>query len=230
MSREPEELAMMPADPIPSRLVVELLDAFLECARKNKATRTYSWYKEKLQRFVDTIPATLTIADLKPYHVTRATDRYPHWSNNTRHDFISAVKRPFNWALDEEIIDRSPLARMKKPAREAREMALSPTEYAQVIEAVKEPCSRDLLEVAWESGARPQELRKIEARYVDRESSRVVFPPRQAKGKKYYRTIYLTEKALGIVGRLATDCHRRHSHPRNRGEADPREEDCRTVL
>jgi integrase len=105
--------------------------------------------------------------------------------------------------LDEEIIDRSPLARMKKPAREAREAALSPAECAQVIENAKEPCFRDLLKVAWETGARPQELRKIKARFFDLESGRIVFPPNQAKGKKYYRTIYLTEQARKILARLA---------------------------
>jgi integrase len=203
MSRKPEEQARVPADPIPSRLVVELLDAFLEWVHKNKAPRTYTWYKENIQRFIDSIPAALTIAELKPYHVTSAMDAYPHWSNNTRHDFIAAVKRAFNWALDEEIIDRSPLSRMKKPAREAREAALSPAEYAQVIEAVKEPHFRDLLEVAWETGARPQELRRIEARFLDLESSRIVFPPKQAKGKKHYRTIYLTQHARKILARLA---------------------------
>ena len=30
-----------------------------------------------------------------------------------------------------------------------------------------------------------------------------MFPPKQAKGKKYYRTIYLTEQACKIVARLA---------------------------
>ena len=92
---------------------------------------------------------------------------------------------------------------MKKPAREAREMAFSSAEYAEVVETVTEPCFRDLLELAWETGARPQELRKLEARYLDMESSRVVFPPEQAKGKKYFRTIYLTERARRIVARLA---------------------------
>ena len=87
-------------------------------------------------------------------------DAYPHWANNTRHDFISAVKRAFNWALEQELIERSPIGRMQKPAREAREDALSPAEYAEVVAGVKEPCFRDLLELAWETGARPQELGK----------------------------------------------------------------------
>src|SRR5271165_3852030 len=84
---------------------------------------------------------------------------------------------------------------MKKPAREAREMAFSSAENAEVVETVTDPCFRDLLELAWETGSRPQELLKLEARYLDMESSRVVFPPEQAKAKKYFRTIYLTERA-----------------------------------
>ena len=204
MSKPPAEQKAA-INPLPSGLVVELLDAFVDWARKNKAPRTADWYKENIQKFVDSIPPTLTIAELKPYHVTCAMDAHPHWGNNTRHDFISAVKRAFSWALDEEIIDRSPLARMKKPAREAREDALSPAEYAEVMAMVTEPTFRDLLEMAWETGARPQELRKLEARFFDAESNRIVFSPKHAKGKKYYRTIYLTKKARQIVARLAED-------------------------
>ena len=41
-----------PTPSMPSGRVVELLDLFLEWARKNKAPRTYTWYKENIQRFV----------------------------------------------------------------------------------------------------------------------------------------------------------------------------------
>ena len=118
-----------------------------------------------------------------------------HWANNTKHDFISAVKRAFSWAVDEELIEKSPLARVKKPAREAREFAVMPSEYANIIAAIREPNFRDLIELNWECGAGPQEIRKIEARLFDPENSRIVFPPKEAKGKKYYRIIYLTPGA-----------------------------------
>ena len=204
LSRKPEEQAPQPH--LPSRLVVELLDAFLDWAKTNKAPHTYIWYKANIQRFVDAIPAGLTIAELKPYHVTRATDAHTNWANNTRLDFITAVKRAFNWAVDEEIIDRSPLARVRKPAREAREMAVSPSEYAGVIAAASEPNFRDLLEMAWETGARVQELRKIEAVHVDPDNSRIVLPPSRTKGKKRYRVIYLgTDRARELVRRLTAE-------------------------
>lgn len=189
----------------PPRSVVEILDAFLDWCSRNKATRTYEHYRENIQRFVDRIPKTLAVGELKPFHVTQAMSDFPDWSNNTKHDFIGALKRALNWALDEELLDRNPLARMKKPAREAREMALSPEEYARAIAAAKEPCFRDLLEMAWETGARVQELRKIEARFVDLASNRIVLPPSKAKGKKHHRVIYLTERGREIVERLVNE-------------------------
>src|SRR4051794_13042376 len=40
--------------------------------------------------------------------------------------------------------------------------------------AVAEPNFRDLIELSWETGERPQELEKIEARFVDAENHRIV--------------------------------------------------------
>lgn len=149
------------------------------------------------------LPKDLAAMDLKAFHLTKAMSDFPSWSNNTKNDFISAVKRAFTWAVDEQLIERSPIERMKKPAREAREMAVSPAEYTTVVEAIHEPNFRDLIELSWETGARPQELRKIEGHFLDLDAGRVVFPPKQAKGKKYHRVIYLTGRAREIVARLA---------------------------
>lgn len=183
-------------------LVASILDEFLEWVKRHKAPRTYAWYRENIQKFLDGIPKGLTVADLKPFHVTKSMERFPHWANNTKHDFIGAAKRAFNWAAEEELIERSPLARIKKPAREAREMAVSPAEYRTVLDAIREPNFRDLIELSWETGSRPQELRKIQGEYFQPESNRIVFPPKQAKGKKYHRVIYLTPTARAIVARL----------------------------
>jgi site-specific recombinase XerD len=116
-------------------------DAYLDWCQKHKAARTYAWYRENIQEFSDALPDGLKVADLKPYHATRAMDGYAHWANNTKHDFISAVKRAFTWAEGEGLIEKNPLAHVKKPAREAREMAVSAAEYARVIETVKELAS-----------------------------------------------------------------------------------------
>jgi len=202
MARPPEEKEKPPVSG-PDVLAVEILDAYLDWCKNNKAERTYEWALENIQRFAQALPKGLKVSELKPYHLTTAMEPFVHWANNTKHDFISAVKRAFSWAVDEERIEKNPLARVKKPTREAREFAVSPAEYATIIEAIPDPNFRDLIELNWECGARPQEIRKIEARLFDAENSRIVFPPKEAKGKKYYRIMYLTPRAKEIVARLA---------------------------
>ena len=57
-----------------------------------------------------------------------------------------------------------------------------PEEYYRVIGMVSGPF-RDLLAMAWESGIRPQEIRIVEARHLDFENGRIVFPVKESKGK-----------------------------------------------
>ncbi|WP_169979746.1 tyrosine-type recombinase/integrase [Tautonia rosea] len=208
MARPPEARA---PEPPPSALtVVELIDLFLEWASRNRERLTYEAYRRRLQALVDAIPAMLPAGELKPYHVTRVMDAKP-WNANTRNDFAVAVQRAYNWAVRQGLIPRNPVAHVEKPGREARELAIGPKDYAEVMAAVAEPHFRTLLELAWETGARVQELRKIEARYCDLASNRIVFPPREAKGRRHHRVIYLgTARAREIVAEL---CERHPAGP-----------------
>jgi len=200
MARPPEV-----AEPVPSSgalAAVEVIDLFLEWASVNRERPTYEAYKRRPQNLVDAIPSTLTSDDLRPYHISRVMDARG-WNANTKNDFASAVQRAFNWAVKQGLIDRNPVAHVEKPAREARELAVGPADYAEVMAVVTEPNFRTLLELAWETGARVQELRKIEARFHDPANQRIVFPPKEAKGKKHHRVIYLgTDKAKETVARL----------------------------
>jgi integrase len=53
--------------------------------------------------------------------------------------------------------------------------------------------------MAWHTGARPQETLRVEARHADLANRRIVLPPKEAKGKKRYRIIYLNDRALDLV-------------------------------
>lgn len=200
MAKPPEARAV----PLPSAMsAVEVIDRFLAWAEINREELTYEAYKRRLQNLVDAIPPTLAACDLKPYHVTQVMDA-KEWNANTKNDFASAIGRAYNWAIGQGLLERNPVALMEKPAREVRELAISPADYAEVMAAVAEPHFRMLIELAWEIGARPQELRKIEARFFDAANHRIVFPPREAKGKKYHRVIYLgTDRAREMVAELS---------------------------
>jgi integrase/recombinase XerC len=130
-------------------------------------------------------------------------DSQPGWGNNTKHNFVTAINRAFNWAWKQEIIDRNPVAHTEKPAREARELATTPVDFAEAMAAITEPNFREFVRFAWESGVRPQEARAIETRHIDFANHRIVFPPKESKGKKVHRVVYLTPEAADILRPLA---------------------------
>jgi integrase len=106
------------------------------------------------------------------------------------------------WAEEQGYLDRSPLTHMKKPACGRKEQVVSPEQFVELIARYKDENFRDLLTVTWETGARPQESLRVEARHVDLTSSRWVFPASESKGKRIPRVVYLTPIALEITKRL----------------------------
>jgi len=199
MAKPPE--ATQPTRPAQMQ-AVEILDLFLAWCQKNRAETTYEWHRHFCQMLASSLPSNLLLADLKPYHLTRVIDGHD-WLNNTRRDFVTAIQRALNWGVDEGLIDKSPIARMKKPGLEARELAIRPEDYAEVMETVREPNFKFLLAFAWESGVRPQEIRIIQSRHIDFEQKRIVFPPKESKGKKRQRVIYLTDAGVEMLKPLA---------------------------
>ena len=94
--------------------VVNLLALFAEHVERHQAASTYAWYRGFLNSFIRSIPATLQVRELKPFHVTRWLDRNPRWGMSTRRGAITAVKRAIQWGVDEGFVDRSPLAKVRR--------------------------------------------------------------------------------------------------------------------
>lgn len=199
--RKFHELMSKP-DRIPSKSVVAVIDLFLDWTEKHRASLTYDWYKKHLQSFVSHLkPKTLTVDKLKPHHIDAWIDTQ-QWGDSYRRGAMTAVDRALNWAEKKGHIDRNPIRRkLDKPAAGRRERVISHEEYETILKHVKGNF-RDVLVVAWETGARPQEICRVEARHVDLENGRWVFHYKEAKGKKYDRIIYLSETALEITRRL----------------------------
>jgi integrase len=201
MARPPERRAA-PA-PAPGGLVAVVLDAFLDWVKANKAPRTYEFHHRNVQRFLDSIPPALTVAELKPIHVTRAMDAQPGWSASTKNGFGRSVQQAFNWAEAQGLIDRTPIRRVEKPGGTARETPVTPAEFEKLTELVKDRPFRDLIEAAWDTGARPNELRRVEARHFDEANARWVFPKGESKGRKKARVVYLTPRVVEACRRMA---------------------------
>jgi integrase len=191
MASKPERVAADAA--------VGLLDAFLDWTEKNKKQETYKWYLKHINSFASHIGAKVTTKDVKAHHVQQWLDAQ-RVSDGTKHGMWRAVNRAFNWAINQELIDRNPARGVEKPAPPHREDFVTEEEYNAVLDNSDE-FFKNLIIVAWECGPRPQELLALEARHVELDKTRWHFPPPEGK-KNRRRFVYMTPEAQAIVARL----------------------------
>ncbi|HWA97501.1 MAG TPA: site-specific integrase [Pirellulales bacterium] len=183
----------------PTTPVVLLLDKFLDFAARHNAPSTFEFYKRFIVSFGNHIGKSLRVGRLKPHHVTDWLDENS-WDETTRGCAIRAVKRPIQWAVDEGYITASPVKAVKRIKGKRRETIISPEQWGEILSA-SDATFRDFLTFIRETGARPQEARKVEARHFDEKNARLMLSADESKGK-IARTIYLTETALKLVKRL----------------------------
>ena len=95
--RQYHELMVAPSEtPVvqnSSKLVVVVVDAFLDYVEKHLAADTYRWYKDRLVQFCNFIPSTLTVHELKPFHVQQWIDSYDHLSSGSKRNMCRAIQR-----------------------------------------------------------------------------------------------------------------------------------------
>ncbi|MFZ1932418.1 MAG: tyrosine-type recombinase/integrase [Thermoguttaceae bacterium] len=184
-----------------SNSVVAICDAFVDWVQKHRSPDTYRWYKDRLQRFVETIPPALRVTQLRPFHVQQFIDGM-ELSSGTKRNYVRAVKRAMAWAEEQGYIDRSPVVHMKKPRGGRREIVVTEAEFMAILTATRDQEFRDLVSFAWHTGARAAESLALEARHVDLLHSRIVFPIEEEKMGRAPRVIYLNDTAMAIVKRL----------------------------
>jgi len=184
---------------VASDSLAAIIDAFLEWVSKNRSPETYEWYRYRLQRFVDKYP-DMRALDLRPFHVETWADDYPI-SITTRRNYLRSVKRCMKWAKRQGYVDRNPIEDMEVPSAEHREVAISQAEFDRLMSYVHNEALADLMNVTWETGCRPQESLRVEARHVDLVNQRWVFNQAESKMKRIARVVYLTDDAMAVTRR-----------------------------
>jgi integrase len=200
MARPPEEPQVVTYGQ--QSRVVDVIDTFLEWAETNNSPKTFQWRKENLQTFAQSIPGNLTVADLKPFHVTREMNAHPNWGNDSRANFARCVQRAFRWAFDQGLVDKNPIYKVEKPQPQQREEFLTKEEYQDLLSRYPDQAFRDVIITVWETGCRPTELFMVAKRHVDSAGRRWVFPTKESKGKRKQRIVYLSDTAWAITERL----------------------------
>lgn len=192
---EPKPVRQSPAHSLPS-----VIDAFLEWIQKRRSPETYEWYRYRLERLARRHP-TLKASRLTSAMVEDWVDEY-ELSVTSRRNYFRCAKKCFKWARRRGLIRCNRLRDLEVPAAESREVVISNDEYEQLLSLIRDDGFRDLVITTWDSGCRPQESLRVEARFVDLANKRWVFPKSESKGKKRLRVVYLTDRALEITKRL----------------------------
>jgi integrase len=201
---QPEPVVVRKCRDVSEPNVAEVLDNYLGWCQINRAPRTYEWYSDFLQSFYSSLAdRDMPVSTLKPLNVIEWVDKHTQWSQTTKRMAIIAVQRAFNWADELGYIAASPIKKIKKPPSVRRDNPMTPRDFAAILALVKDNDPfHDLLMFAWHTGCRPQEVRQIEVRHVVLESTCVVIPKEEAKGKRRPRIILLHGPALEIAIRL----------------------------
>ncbi len=186
--------------PLNTECLAVIVDAFLSWVKKNRSPETFEWYRYRLQRFIDFYP-DMDIATLRPYHVERWVDSYSI-TVTTRRNYFRSIKRCLKWAQQQGYTDKNPIAALEVPRAEHREVAMEEKEFQELLSFICNSAFRDLVVTTWETGCRPQESLRVEARHVDTKNQRWVFPISESKMKRCVRVVYLTDTALAITKRL----------------------------
>ncbi len=180
-------------------LAIELIDDFLTWSKLHQAESTYKNYARQLKSFGEYI-GKIKVSDLKPFHVARWLDHH-RWRGNTANGAVRAAVRPFSWAAELGVITTNPLLKVKRPQPTPRECYITGEQSDELLKAASDEEFRDLVTILRETGCRPQEMRRMEARHFI--NGTITFPREESKGKRRQRVIVLTPTAQAVVQRLA---------------------------
>lgn len=199
--RQYHQLMAQPQEqPVSSESLAAIIDTFLEWVERHRSPDTYEWYRYRLQRFIERYP-DLRSANLRPYHVEQWADTYP-LSVTSRRNYLRSVKRCMKWAKKQGYIDNNPIEDMEVPSADQKEIVVAPDEFEHLFSYVRNQALADLITVTWQTGCRPQESLRVEARHVDLGNQRWVFRKSESKMKRITRVVYLTDTALAITKRV----------------------------
>jgi integrase len=186
-------------------VLATVLNRHLVWVRGNRSPATFKKKLRHLRSFGQYIGPKLKVSELKAFHVQRWIDQeYDGRSDTYRHIAISELQIALNWAVGLQYIAENPIVKMPKPEAAMREVFVPAEQWPEILAAIPDREFRDYIIVMVTTGARAQEMPRIEARHFDREHRRIVFPKSESKGKKRSRVIYLPDEAFEIVDAWAS--------------------------
>ncbi|MCE9566244.1 MAG: tyrosine-type recombinase/integrase [Planctomycetes bacterium] len=198
LAKKKADRFVVPDESIPVSLG-SLLDQFVASGFKGKSDYTRRWYTDKLKPLIAHLGREFSAQAIKPFHVDQWIAAHPDWASGTARNLWRAVQRLYRWGHRKGLIPESTVLHQEKPRAGKREVVISPDQYAELLAFVRNDEFKSIITVAWETGARTQELMAARVRHLDVANTRLVFPPEESKDKDRPRVIYLTDTALALL-------------------------------
>ncbi len=181
-----------------------ILENFLD-HKSRESPKAYERYLPFCQSFKDKYP-DLRVDDLKPRHINEWLALQP-WNESTQSLGSAVILAGLNWAAkpEQSIIDRNPIRGMKRPSVRSRgaETVIDDSDF-QILLDNAPPWIRDALFFLRQTGTRPVNLARIEAKTIDAEYRCVRVEVHKTRDKtKRPLIIPLTLSALNLLLRLA---------------------------
>lgn len=150
---------------------------------------------ETFARFIDPTPIlAATAADVEQYLLTRPSAR-------TRHAYRSDLRMFFSWAVDKELVDQSPaakIAKIKIPKSLPRPLSVAAVEHAMLVANRR---TRQMLALGLYAGLRAGEIAALQAEDVWLHGTPPVIVVRDGKGGKD-RSVPMHPALLGLFTSL----------------------------
>lgn len=187
--------------PVGPCTIEQLIRRYWVWLKRERAKETVSRRKPVLKSFLKSLTAGERKKQANTLTPSMVQDWADKWPNpTTRGDRIGLIKNVCSWGVDYELLDASPIAKLKRPTAIIRQEFIPPDLWQKVLALATDEPFRDWLTVCLSSGARVAEMFKFTAAHFD--GTKFTLPITDSKGRKKSRVVYVPDDALPIVQRL----------------------------
>jgi integrase len=186
------------SEDLPVRSVLTLHDDFV---KDNRAAHTYDWYVRHSKSFCKA-HGHLTVGEFRPHHIDSWVGSH-EWAASTRRGAISAIKIAFAWAKKRGYIESNPIEGIERPHANRRQAIISTDQLKAFRDEMKDGAFRDLFMAVLETGCRPGEACKVEARHFDPQAGTWTLHGKTTSRTGKLRVVYLTDAMIEMSARLA---------------------------
>jgi integrase len=187
-----EQGEQLPAPERKRLTMAEVAQEFLDQSKRNNDPRTYEFYCYFVVPFVERFGAA-PAATFPPLSFTKWLDEHPGWKG-ARRNAIIAVKRMFNWAVDDAgLLAANPLKGVKRPPKKRRNRVMTVEEREYVYSAIRDEQFRQFVFAMLDTGCRPSEVMKVTALHVSRDGTKWTFEEHKTDAQTgEARVVYLS--------------------------------------